>query len=115
MLALGTLVTLLAMIPPAPASGAHIPCPNGPEATIVTTARSCPALEVSGQIGPDGADIEPVFSTSVEPSELVRFGRGDALLSGFAADGRPIFILPLQAEGPFHFYIALAPQAMQAL
>lgn len=116
MLALATLVTVLAITPkPALSPGIHVACPAGPDTSVVATARTCSALDVSGQIDANGAEIEPAFTTSVDPSELARFGQGDALLSGYGADGRAIFVLPVQTNGPFHFFIPLAPQAIAAL
>jgi hypothetical protein len=116
MLALATLVAVLALTPkPAISPGVHPPCPSGLETTFSATALTCPALEVSGRIDPGGAVIEPAFSTMVAPSELAHFGHGDAMLSGLAADGRPIFVLPVQTGEAFHYYIPLAPQAIAAL
>jgi hypothetical protein len=116
MLALATVLTVLAMSPkPALSPGAFVPCPGKPEATIVASPRACPALEVSGRIDANGAEIDPAFSAFVPPSELARFGRGDALLTGYTADGRTVFVLPVEASGPFHFYIPLAPQYAQSL
>lgn len=116
MLTLVTMLTVLAMTPkPALSPALHIACPEGPEATIVSTARSCPALEVSGSIDADGVTLDPVFTTMVSPSELMRFGHGDAMLSGFAADGRPIFVQPLVSGGPFHVYIPLEQPSEEAL
>jgi hypothetical protein len=116
MLALATLVTVLAITPkPVLSPGIHPACPGGPEITVIATARTCPALDISGQIDANGAEIEPAFTTSVDPSELARFGQGDAVLSGFGADGHTIFVLPVQTNGPFHFFIPLAPQAIAAL
>jgi hypothetical protein len=116
MLALATLVTVLAITPkPTLSPGIHVACPSGPGIGVTATARTCSALDVSGQIDANGAEIEPAFTTSVDPSELAHFGQGDAMLSGYGADGRAIFILPVQTNGPFHFFIPLAPQAIAAL
>jgi len=117
MLALATLVTVLAITPkPALSPAIRAACPGGPEiSATATTARSCSALDISGQIDANGAEIEPAFTTTVDPSQLARFGQGDALLSGFGADGHTIFVLPVRTDGPFHFFVPLAPQAIAAL
>jgi hypothetical protein len=117
MLALATLLSAVLALTPKPAltPGANVPCPTKPATTITATARLCPALEVSGQIDGGVAEIDPAFSAMVAPSELARFGRGDAILSGYTTDGKIVFILPVPSDGPFHFYIPLSPQYVQSL
>jgi hypothetical protein len=116
MLALATLVAVLATTPkPAFSPAIRPPCPSGLEITLSATARACPALEVSGKIDSGGAEIQPAFTAMVDPSDLAHFGRGDAILTGLSADGRAIFVLPVQSGEAFHYFIPLAPQAAAAL
>jgi hypothetical protein len=113
MLALTVLVAGLFGSPrhatPPPGAG----CPVVPVAAFVTTATSCPAIEISGRVDASGATIDPAFDVSVPPAELARIADGDAVLAGYAADGRILFSLPVPARGAFHLYVPLGLAAQQ--
>jgi hypothetical protein len=81
--------------------------------TIVSTAAQCPALEVSGNVGQGTVSIDPAFDVSVSAAQLARTTEGNAVLAGFAADGRQLFSLPVAALGAFHVYVPLATAAQQ--
>ena len=90
-------------------------CPASPEtATYVSSARACPALEVSGSADRTGVALDPAYDVSVNPGAFARPAAG-AVVSGYAADGRLLFALPIAANGAFHVYVPLAPAALQAL
>jgi hypothetical protein len=94
---------------PPPGAG----CPAVPVAAFVTTATSCQALEISGRVDASGAALDPAFDVSVPPAELARIADGDAVLAGYAADGRMLFSLPVPARGAFHVYVPLSAPAQQ--
>jgi hypothetical protein len=91
------------------------PCPAVPVAVIETSARTCPALEVSGRTDASALALDPAYDVMVPPAELARPGRGEAMLAGYAADGRTLFALPVAAGAPFHAYVPLAPALASAL
>jgi hypothetical protein len=98
------------------ASPASATCPATPEAAFVTGATTCPALEVSGFAGATGVSLDPAFDVAVAPTEFVRPAQSaGAFLSGYAADGRRLFALPIAANGAFHLYVPLAVAAEQSL
>jgi hypothetical protein len=96
-----------------------LPCPASPAAAVSVptgAAQNCPALEVGGQIAGSGPVLGAAFTVTVPAAQLARPGRsGVTTLSGFAADGRQVFSLPLDATGDFRVYVPLAPGALAAL
>jgi hypothetical protein len=91
-------------------------CPATPETAFVAGATTCPALEVSGFAGGTGVSLDPAFDVSIAPAELARpTQNASAVLAGYAADGRRLFILPIAGNGAFHLYVPLAPAAQQIL
>jgi hypothetical protein len=113
MLAVAVLVAGLFGAPrhagPPPGAG----CPAVPVAAFVTTATSCPALEISGRVDATGATLDPAFDVSAAPADLARIADGDAVLTGYAADGRTLFSLPVPARGAFHIYVPLGTAAQE--
>ena len=109
MLAMATLVVGLFGSPrPAHSPSSEATRPVAPAATFVTSARACPAVEISGSADADGVSLDPAFDVSVAPAQLTRPGDGGALLSGFSSDGRTLFTLPVATNGAFHLYVPLA-------
>jgi hypothetical protein len=91
-------------------------CPAMPDAAFVSSAITCPALEVSGYADSTGASLDPAFDVSIAPAQLARpLPTASALLAGYAADGRRLFALPIPASGAFHLYVPLATAAEQNL
>ncbi len=91
-------------------------CPATPEAAFVVGATTCPALEVSGFAGASGASLDPAFDVSIPPAEFARpVQTAGAFLAGYAADGRRLFTLPIEANGAFHIYVPLADVAERNL
>jgi hypothetical protein len=91
-------------------------CPQAPFAAPAVAGPApagltCPALEISGSVDRnDGASLDPSFDVSVAPS---RFPANpptatDAVLQGYSAEGRQLFIMPIEAGGQFHTYVPLA-------
>ena len=115
MLALATLSTALILAMRTSTAAEHATCPSGPVATVTSTSHTCPALEVSGTVETSAATLDPAFDVLVAPSVLSRLGTGDALLTGYAADGSAVFSFPIQANGAFHAYVPLAPQLAQSV
>jgi len=116
MLALATLSTaLITLAMRTSAASEHATCPASPVATISSSERTCPALEVSGTVETSAATLDPSFDVAVPPSQLSRLGTGDAVLTGYAADGTPVFSFPIQANGAFHAYVPLAPSLAQSV
>ena len=91
-------------------------CPDAPVGVIATAAVLCPALDVSGSVGPTGVTIDPAFDLIVRPAELSRPEvAGNATLSAFNADGQLLFSLPFNARGPFHLDVPLNPAVAQSI
>jgi hypothetical protein len=100
-----------ARTPPAGAT-----CPASPDSAFVAGATTCPALEVSGFAGASGASLDPAFDVSIPPAQFARPAQtAGAFLAGYAADGRRLFTLPIDANGAFHLYVPLATATERSL
>jgi len=94
---------------------AHGACPALPLEAFATTARVCDALEVSGHVDASGVSLDPAYDVRVPPSTLSRPVPGNAVLTGYTADGRTLFSVPFEAAGRFTLELGLAPQLAAAL
>jgi hypothetical protein len=90
-------------------------CPALPLEAFVTTARVCDALEVTGHVDPSGVSLDPAYDVRIAPSALTRPVPGNAVLTGYTADGHTLFSVPFEAAGKFTLELALAPQPAAAL
>src|ERR1700722_15811268 len=90
-------------------------CPAMPLETFATTARVCDALEVSGHVDASDVSLDPAYDVRVPPSALSRPVPGNAVLTGYTADGHTLFSVPFEANGKFSLELGLAPQPAAAL
>jgi len=117
MLSLALVLATIFGSPKAPApSPLHVACPANPAAfTTAPAARTCPAIELSGRVDANGVALDPAFDVDVAPAELARPGHGDAVVAGYAADGRALFAQSFSAAGSFHLYVPLSPALAQSV
>jgi hypothetical protein len=117
MLSLALLLgTLFESPKPAQPSPLHVTCPTSP-ATFGTLPAlgTCAALEIAGHIDSGSVALDPAFDVDVAPSALARPGHGDAVLAGYAADGRTVFAQSFSADGAFHLYVPLSRTLAQSV
>jgi len=91
-------------------------CPEGPTAIIATTVAFCPAVEVSGNIGPSNVTLDPAFDLLTRPAQLSRpeIG-GNATLAAYNAEGQLLFSLPFSARGTYRLDVPLGAAAAQSI
>jgi len=117
MLSLALVLATIFGSPKAPApSPLHVACPANPAAyTALPAARTRPAIELTGRIDASGVVLDPAFDVEVAPSELAHPGHGDAVIAGYAADGRALFAQSFSATGSFHLYVPLSSALAQSV
>lgn len=97
-------------------------CPQAPYAAAApgssgAGAVRCPALEVTGRIDRAAPVLDPAFDVAVSVVEFAQSAPAapNALLTGYAADGRQLFAVPLAAAGQFRMLVPLAPAVLNEL
>jgi hypothetical protein len=84
-------------------------CPVLPVETLVSPARVCDVLEVTGQIDASSLSLDPAFNDRAPEREMARPAAGSATLVAYDKSGGVIFTFPFAADGPFRLVLPLAP------
>ena len=85
-------------------------CPVLPVETLVSPARVCDVLEVTGRIDPSAVTLDPAFNDRAPEREMARPAPGPATLVAYDKNGAVIFSFPFAAEGPFRLVLPVAPR-----